>query len=459
MNPVQVATTDAGKENALCQKLGRHSRLVVIAFAAIIFLGFLFGAPALSDDVDSSSAAIARTMLESGDWVTARLDGVKYLDKSPFLYWAMAASYAVFGVHDWAARIPVAFGALLLCWVTARFGSWAFGCGAGFYPGLVLATCVGLFLFTRVQIPDVILTLSITISLWSFLRALEDDEARPRLWSLIMALSLGTGLLIKSAIAVVAPAGAALLYLAVTGQLFSRRGWQRIWQRLRPVSRALIVLLIPLPWYVLATLRNPPHFDFTLQSGPGQYHGFFWVYFINEQVLRFLNRRYPRDYNTVPRLRFWLFNLIWLFPWSVYLPAVFGLKFSPRDRAGRVRLLALCWTLFVLLFFTFSTTQEYYSMPIYPALALLLGSAMAEGGSWIRRGTRVAAMAAGLGVILATTVLLLVRNVPTPGDIVSALTQHPEAYTLSLGHMQDLTMKSFAYFRLPLAVAAVALLM
>ena len=269
-----------------------------------------------------------------------------------------------------------------------------------------------------------------------------------------MSVSLGIGLLIKSLIAIVIPGGAAFCYLLFTKQLFLRETWKR----LRPLSAAAIVLLIPLPWYTLATLHNPPHFDFTLHSGPGQYRGFFWDYFINEQVLRFLNRRYPRDYNTVPRLQFWLFNLVWLFPASVYFPAAARLRFKPLDRAGRVRLLALCWSGFVMLFFTFSTTQEYYSMPIYPALALLLGCAVAEGGSWVSAGTRVAATLGAAGAALCAVVLATVWNLPTPGDIVSALTQHPEAYTLSLGHMQDLTLPAFAYFRAALLLAGIALL-
>ncbi len=76
----------------------------------------------------------------------------------------------------------------------------------------------------------------------------------------------------------------------------------------------LLFLLIAAPWHVLATLRNPPYFRFDLTSGPGNYRGFFWFYFFNEHILRFLNRRYPHDYNTVPRLLFWLLNLVWLFP-------------------------------------------------------------------------------------------------------------------------------------------------
>src|SRR5262249_41583675 len=154
------------------------------------------------------------------------------------------------------------------------------------------------------------------------------------------------------------------LYLAITRQLFS----YDTWRRLRPISGSLIVLLVASPWVVLATLRNPPFFDFSMRSEPGHYHGFFWFYFMNEHVLRFLNRRYPRDYNTVPRLWFWLLHIVWLFPWSFYFPAVTRLRFGSGDRASRTRLLALCWAGLVLTFFTFSTTQEYYSLPTYPAL-------------------------------------------------------------------------------------------
>ena len=128
------------------------------------------------DDVDAVQAQIARNMLTSGDWVTARLDGVAYLEKSPLIYWMMAVSFAIFGVHDWAARIPVALSAMGLCWLTAAFGVWAFGRRAGFYAGLVLATCIGLFLFTRVLIPDVMLTLTIALAMWAFLRALDEEE-------------------------------------------------------------------------------------------------------------------------------------------------------------------------------------------------------------------------------------------------------------------------------------------
>jgi 4-amino-4-deoxy-L-arabinose transferase-like glycosyltransferase len=432
--------------------LNFRSELVVLLFAAAIFLGCIASPPSLMDDVDAVHAQIARNMLQSGDWVTARLDGVPYLEKAPLVYWTIAFSYKAFGAHDWAARIPIALSAVALAWLIAALGTWAFGRRAGFYSGLIMATCVGLFLFTRILIPDVMLTFTVALAMWAFLRVLDENESHPRFWAGMLVVSLGLGLLLKSLIGVVFPVAAGVIYLFLTRQLFSAGAWRRF----HPFSGVLIVLLVAAPWHVLATLRNPPYFNFTLHSGPGEYHGFFWFFFINEQLLRFLNLRYPRDYDTVPRLYFWLFHLLWLFPWSVYFPAIAKLSFKPIDRAGRTRLLALCWTGFVLIFFTFSTTQEYYSMPCYPALALLLGAAVTAGGKWVRRGTTALSLMAGGAAITAFIFLLLSRGMAAPGDISFALNPHPEAYKLSLGHMEDLTLASCAYLRLPLALAAVA---
>jgi len=429
-----------------------HVHLAVLLVAAAVYLGCIVSPPSLMDDVDAVQAQIARNMLTSGDWVTPRLDGVIYLEKAPLIYWLMAGSYAVFGVHDWSARIPIALSCIALCWVTMAFGIWAFGRRAGAYAGLCIATCVGLFLFTRILIPDVVLTFTIALAMWAFLRALDENEKHPRFWAIVLALNLGLGLLLKSLIGLVFPVAAGLIYLYATGQLFSASAWRR----LQPLTSAIIVLAVAAPWHILAALRNPPVFAFTLHSGPGQYHGFLWFFFINEQLLRFLNLRYPRDYDTVPRLYFWLFHLLWLFPWSVYLPAIAKLSFKPMDRAGRARLLALCWAGFILVFFTFSTTQEYYSMPAYPALALLLGAAIVENGKWVRRGTIVLSAVTACAAATAVGILILSRGFPHEGDIFSVLTQHPNAYKLSLGHMEDLTLASFAYLRIPLALAAVA---
>ncbi len=436
---------------------GRRGRLIVLLVAALIFLACIVSPPALMDDMDATQAQIARTMLDSGDWVTARINGVVYLEKPPLKYWLIAISFRLFGVHDWAARIPTALAAVLLCWVTALFGTWAFDARAGMYAGLCLATCVGLFLFTRVLLPDVMLTLTIALALWALLRALDEAEPHPRRWAMLMWASLGTGLLLKGLIAIVFPVAADVLYLAVSRQLFLRKTWRRIY----PLAGLALFLAIALPWHVLATIRNPPYFDFTMHSERGSYHGFFWFYFINEHLLRYLGRRYPRDYNTVPRLYFWLFHLIWLFPWSVYLPAAAKLEFRPASRAGRTRVLALCWIGFILVFFSFSTTQEYYSMPCYPALALLIGCALASEDRLLVYGTRAAAGVATICCAAIAVILWLVRSTPTPGDISVALNENPDiytVYTLSLGHMGDLTLRAFAYLRLPLALAGVGLL-
>jgi hypothetical protein len=121
--------------------------------------------------------------------------------------------------------------------------------------------------------------------------------------------------------------------------------------------------------------------------------------------------------------------------------------------------MAVCWAGFLLLFFSFSTTQEYYTVPMYPALALLLGSAMAEGGKWVRGGIITASVIAATGAVAAFAILYAVGGVPVQGDITAALTQNPDAYTLSLGHMQDLTLRSFAWLRWPLLLAGFALAM
>ncbi|MGH9587580.1 MAG: ArnT family glycosyltransferase, partial [Acidobacteriaceae bacterium] len=404
------------------------------------------------DDVDAVQAQIARTMLASGDWVTARLDGVAYLEKSPLVYWMMAGSYRIFGVHDWAARLPLALAAVLLCWVTYRFGRWAFSEAAGIYAGLSLATCVGLYLFTRILIPDATLTLTIALAIWAAFRLLEDDEPSPHRWFAILGIAIALGVLLKGLIAIIFPLLAILAYMGVTRQIGSLAAWKR----LRLWLAIPLCMLIAAPWHVLATLHNPPYFVFSMHSGPGDYRGFFWFYFFNEHLLRFLNLRYPHDYNTVPRPLFWALNLVWIFPWTGYLIAAARQSFSKATRAGRTRLLALCWIGAVMVFFTFSTTQEYYSMPIYPALALLVGSAMAEGGRWVAWATRATAAFFLLLFGLLSVLLLSVWSVSTHGQMWNTLTQNPALYTLSLGHLADLTFKTFAFLKLPLGLAALA---
>src|SRR6476619_6490192 len=155
--PLDEAMGDSGRragsiESTVSRPRSRFDELIVLLVAAVVFLGCIISPPSLMDDVDAVQAQIGRNMLDSGDWVTARLDGIAYLEKSPLKYWMIAVSFAVFGVHDWAARLPLALSAVLLCWVTARFAAWAFEARTGLYAGLAMATSIGLFLFTRILI-------------------------------------------------------------------------------------------------------------------------------------------------------------------------------------------------------------------------------------------------------------------------------------------------------------------
>ena len=408
------------------------------------------------DDVDAVQAQIARNMLDSGDWVTARLDGVAYLEKSPLVYWMMAVSFKVFGPHDWAARMPISLAAILLCCAVWGIAKYALGEAAAMFAGIALGTSLGLWLFTRILIPDVILTLTIAGAMGAMFRALERDETRPRRWAWLAWASIGVGVLLKGLIAIVFPLGTAFFYLVATGMWRQRETWRR----LSIVSGLGVMLLIAAPWHVIATLRNPPYLDFTMHSESGSYRGFFWFYFFNEHILRFLNLRYPRDYNTVPRALFWLLHFAWFFPWSAFFLRAFGLRYRGEDRASRLRLLCLCWIAMVMGFFLLSTTQEYYSMPAYPAFAILIGSAMAESGAtaW-RWSIRAAGAISAIAFVAIAGLLWASAGYPAPGDISQALSSNPEAYTLSMGHMGDLTVKSFAYLRVPLVIAGVATLL
>lgn len=223
------ASTTLSKGLTHSQKNG-YVYLAVLLFAGAIYLGCIISPPSLMDDVDAVNGQIARNMLTSGDWVTARLDGVIDLEKPPLIYWLIAGSYKIFGVHDWSARIPVVVFAIGLALLTCAFGIWAFGRRAGFYAGLSMATCVGIFLFTRILISDVMLTFTVALAMWAFLRVVDDEEPHPRRWAFILAASLGTGLLFKSLIAIVFPVAAGLIIFFLRTNCFLLRlgnvcGW------------------------------------------------------------------------------------------------------------------------------------------------------------------------------------------------------------------------------------------
>ncbi len=429
---------------------------LAVVFVAV-YVGSLFS-PALLDDADSTHAEAAREMFVSGDYVTLHVNGVRYLEKAPLPYWMVAFCYHIFGVNEFASRLPMALSVLLLGVLAVAWGRRAFGERAGIYAGLLVYTSAGVFLFTRVLIPDVLLSLLIAASLYFFLNALERDGHAWQWYAGYACVALGV--LTKGLIALAFPGGAAFLYLAVTGE------WRR-WREFRLASGLALFLLIAAPWHILAGLRNT--------GGQGG-HGFFWFYFVNEHFLRFLGRRYPRDYNKLPWALYWSLHLVWLFPWSLYLPAairtIIDERRAPRrsDVGARTRL--LCWTLsgVVLVFFAISTNQEYYTFPAYFPLLMLLADGIAQCewsdcGLGVRKGwLRISAGAlAVVGLAASATLLTLLwqsRHLPFEPDIGIVLAKHNmDTDTLSTSHVLDLSYASFAALRLPAALAAVALMM
>jgi 4-amino-4-deoxy-L-arabinose transferase-like glycosyltransferase len=397
-------------------------------------------------------------MVAQHDWITLYANGIRYLEKAPLMYWGMAASFTVFGPQDWAARIPLAIAALALFLVVYRFGRRLFASDtAGFYAALILLTSFGIFIYTHIIIPDVIVCLWLTVSMMLFWISLQQPQpSRGTAWGFAAACALNV--LTKGLIGIVFPLGIVFIFLLLNRNLGHLRRWH-------PVSSILVFLAIALPWHIAAGIANPPQ---------GQVRGFFWFYFVNEQVLRYLNRRVPRDYDTVPLLLFWGLLGIWLIPWIAFIfKAIVPVRM--RSSLRRVRLpshdqawnLLGLWAAFVMVFFSFSTRQEYYSLPALPPLALMIGGWLGrEEKCSVRDPRRIAGRRIAIvlfilgatGSMLATFVAIRSRP-PAPGvDISTLLTQNPQDYALSMGHFFDLSLRSMGAFRPELILTALALL-
>ena len=431
------------------------SLFILIALWLVIYIAGIF-TPPLLDDVDTIHAEAAREMLLRHDWVTLYTNGFRYLEKAPLMYWSLAASYKIFGICDWSTRLPLMLGFLGMVLATYRLGSYAFGERGGFYSGLALVTSVGPYIFTRFQIPDVMVGLWLTLSYYFFLRSLDEDTpSRWTCWGFAAACALNV--LTKGLIGLAFPIGTIGLYLLLTRNL-------RHLAKLRIVSSTLVFFVLAAPWHILAAIRNPAQ---------GQARGFLWFYFVNEHIMRFLNKRVPPGYDTVPLLLFWAFLVLWLVPWAVFLPQALSdvpwrLKQLPAlDRPGRARLLFFLWAMVILLFFSFSTRQEYYTIPALPGIALLAGGWLARESDAdapvsVRRAGRTSSLALMIvGTLAAAIGLVLLSHTPQPSagvDLADLLKKNPQDYDFSLGHVLDFTPAALGVFRGPLLGASLSLL-
>ncbi len=445
--PLSTVSTTAGKGLPRSLALALLAGLWMVVFFAALF------APPLLDDADATHANAARHMALSGDWVTLYVNGIRYLEKAPLPYWLVAGSFRLFGFNTFAVHLPQALGVLLLALLGYHWGSKAYGERAGLYTGLATLTAAGVFLFTRIFIPEVLLSLLLCFSLYCMLEAIETGRRLPAygMWA-----ALALAVLTKGLVAIVFAAGAGGIYLLLSSDL-------RHWRSLRPLTGTLLMLAIAAPWHILAGLRN---------TGGMNGHGFFWFYFINEHVLRFLGRRFPKDYNKLPGYLFWSLHLVWLFPWALFLPAACVQAWQSRRNAARVSsyterttLLLTVYAGLILVFFSISTNQEYYTFPAYLPLLMLLAyglvraenSFATDAGSrrWIGFAHAAYTMLGGAIFLALAYGLWTSRHVPFVADIGDMLAHRNVGdYTLSMSHFFDLTGPSFAALRLPAALAA-----
>jgi 4-amino-4-deoxy-L-arabinose transferase-like glycosyltransferase len=504
--------------------------LILIGLWLILYVSAAF-TPPLLDDADATHAQAAQSMLSTGDWVTLHVNGIRYLEKPPLPYWITAFSLKLFAPSHppygraaaFAVHFPLALtilGLALLGYAWARRAFPTATQHAALYTGLFILTSTGVFLFTRVFIPDALLSLLLAFTLYAFLRSLNPPQTKlspsaQDVWPYAMWFSLALAVLTKGLVAIVFILATTLVFLFWTRQLHS-------WRTLRPFAGTLIFLAVATPWHILAGLRN---------TGGLNGHGFFWFYFINEHVLRFLGRRIPRDYNKLPGYLYWSLHLVWLFPWSLFAPAAlitayrkrktiltrptltkhfannqipqgfssannqvpqgFSLgSHSPAQEAGfspegmpsstpgdaaspttfrrQTILLLLIFSTLVLAFFSISTNQEYYTFPVYLPILMLLAAALTSierrpQDPTLRRAltfTFATYTTLGLAIAAALTYGLWSSRhlsfVPDIGDLLAH--RNVGDYTLSMSHFFDLTGPSFAALRLPAALALIAFL-
>jgi len=471
--------------------------LLLLTLWIASYASFTLFTPTLLDDADSVHAEVAREMLLRHDWVTLYANGIRYLEKAPLLYWSMAASFKLIGVSAATARIPLALTVLALAFVVEALARRAFrSARAGLYAALMLLSSFGIFLFTRILLPDAMLCLWLTLAMYVFwLTEQPDQQEHPSLrLTCIFSACCALGVLTKGLIGIVFPAGIVAVYLVAT------RGWSGAAARmlqLHPIARKVVFLAIAAPWHILIALANPAqgnpggltfahgHVSVPLPSD-GNVHGWLWFYFVNEQLLRYLNLRVPRDYDTVSLWIFWGLCLVWLMPWSAYIfhaaaDAVplrsaswrHALRACTLTTQQKMKLLMTLWAAFPLLFFSFSTRQEYYVLPALPALAILIACWLAldeqhaedqpatPHAEKLRRANfRATTVLLALGAIFAVASIVFLLRTRTPAtnvDLAHLLQQNPADYALSMGHFLDLNAVALSLFRLPLALAAAAL--
>jgi len=305
-------------------------------------------------------AEISREMVASGDWLTPRLDGLKYFEKPPLQYWATAAAFEAFGQNGWTARLWTGLTGFLGVLFTAFAAARLFGAAAGRAAGLILGSCLMWVFMGHASSLDMGVSFFLSFAVSAFALA-QRDEAPPgsrRRWMLLGWAACALAMLSKGLIGIVLPAGAVAFYVL----------WQRDWRLLARLELArglALFLAITAPWFIMVSLAN---------------HEFARFFFIHEHFDRFLSKDHGRFQ---PWWYFLPLLALGLVPWTLALPGALAsaarrrplLSFNPQR-------FLLAWSVLVFVFFSVSDSKLFgYILPIFPALAMLLGDWLPRIGS------------------------------------------------------------------------------
>ena len=332
---------------------------MLLALGLLLFVPKL-GMPLLDPD-EGLYAEIAREMVTSGDWIVPHVNGLPYLEKPPLYFWLTSLTFTVFGHSEWATRVWSAISALGTVLLTWRIARRLYGSTAGLLAGVVVATVVGNALYVRRASTDQLFVFCLTLAMYGFLRDAErPDRGRARfLWFYIGS---ALGVLAKGFIGVVVP----VLIVGIGLLVVRRLGWRE----LNLARGAAVFALLAVPWHLLVAWRSPALFNF---------------YVIDNHLLRFLDaRRYVEDDVPSSTLAFLVASFLWAFPWSVFVLARREPDRSPR---ASWRPLVVIWLAVIVGVFTLSRFKhEYYALPAFPALAVLVAAAWTSGrdiGRWL----------------------------------------------------------------------------
>jgi hypothetical protein len=396
----------------------------------LLYCSFSLVKPPLLDGSDALSAEIAREMLTGGHWIVPFANGIRYPHHAPLLYWTVAVSFGIFDVSDWAARIPVVLATLALFIATFSLGRRIFHSqAAAFYAALALITSYGVFVFGHLLIRDVFLCLFVTLALNFFWRSLTQEKRRLES-ALGFAASCALGVLAQGLAGVVLPVLIAFLYLACTRNLRHLLRWH-------PVAGILLFLALVLPWHIAVRMESR-HADLA-------------------------NLMPPLSGGRVPLLIFWPLLLLFAIPWCTFSIRALRIGASPDpDRRGQARLFCVLWILVVLTFFSFTARQEFNLLTALPPMAILAGGWLAEDESLPHHQGRITAwilFVIGMAFAAVVAYYLIVAPLPAPGvDIATLLRPNPSHHAVFFGNFLDLTRAGMGFFKVPLWITLLALI-